>query len=136
MGHSFLAYVEQVLVPTLRKGDTVFMDNLRSDKIDGVKEAIEAVGASVRYLPSYSPDLNPIEQAFAKLKAALRQRAARTVHALLQLIGKLIKTFAPEECANYFHHAGYGLWPISSGKCSSLENRIAASERKVHLHVL
>ena len=108
-GPSFLAYVSQVLVPTLRKGDTVFMDNLRTHQIDGVKEAIEAVGASVRYLPPYSPDLNPIEQAFAKLKAALRQGAARTVKALLKLIGKLIKAFAPEECANYFRHAGYGL---------------------------
>ena len=106
-GPSFLAYVEQVLVPTLRKGDTVFMDNLRTHKIDGVKEAVEAVGAKVRYLPPYSPDLNPIEQAFAKLKAALRQGAARTVKALLKLIGKLIKTFAPEQCANYFRHAGY-----------------------------
>jgi len=106
-GPSFLAYVEQVLVPTLRKGDTVFMDNLRTHKIDGVKEAVEAVGAEVRYLPPYSPDLNPIEQAFAKLKAALRQGAARTVKALLKLIGKLIKTFAPEQCANYFRHAGY-----------------------------
>ena len=108
-GPSFLAYVEQVLVPTLRKGDIVFMDNLRTHKIDGVKEAIEAAGAKLRYLPAYSPDLNPIEQAFAKLKAALRQGAARTVQALLRLIGKLIKTFAPDECANYFRHAGYGL---------------------------
>ena len=108
-GPSFLAYVEQVLVPTLRKGDIVFMDNLRTHKIDGVKEAIEAAGAKLRYLPAYSPDLNPIEQAFAKLKAALRQGAARTVQALLKLIGKLIKAFAPEECAHYFRHAGYGL---------------------------
>jgi transposase len=107
-GPSFLAYVEQVLVPTLRKGDTVFMDNLRTHKIDGVAELIEAAGAKVRYLPAYSPDLNPIEMAFSKLKSALRKGATRTVKALMKLIGKLVKTFAPDECANYFRHAGYG----------------------------
>lgn len=106
-GASFLAYVEQVLVPTLGKSDIVFMDNLRTHKIDGVREAIEAAGASVRYLPAYSPDLNPIEQAFAKLKAALRKGAARTLKALCKLIGKLIGSLAPDECANYFRHAGY-----------------------------
>ena len=83
-GPSFLAYVEQVLAPTLRKGDIVFMDNLRTHKIDGVREAIEAVGATVRYLPAYSPDLNPIEQAFSKLKTALRKGAARTVNGALE----------------------------------------------------
>jgi len=108
-GPSFLAYVEQVLVPTLRKGDIVFMDNLRAHKIDGIREAIEAVGAKLRYLPAYSPDLNPIEQAFSKLKAALRKGAARTVATLLKLVGKLVKSFAPEECANYFRHAGYAI---------------------------
>ena len=107
-GPTFLAYVEQVLVPTLNKGDIVFMDNLRTHKVEGVREAIEAVGATLRYLPAYSPDLNPIEQVFAKLKAALRKGAARTVTALWKLIGKLLKTFAPEECANHFRHAGYG----------------------------
>jgi transposase len=107
-GPSFLAYVEQVLVPTLQKGDTVFMDNLRTHKIDGIAQAIKAVGAKPRYLPAYSPDLNPIEQAFSKLKAALRKGPARTVTALLKLIGRLVKTFAPDECANYFRHAGYG----------------------------
>src|SRR5271166_4291165 len=106
-GPSFLAYVEQILAPTLRKGDIVFMDNLRTHKIDGVREAVEAVGAKVRYLPAYSPDLNPIEMAFSKLKTALRKGAARTVTTLMKLIGKLIKTFAPEQCANYFRHAGY-----------------------------
>ena len=106
-GQSFLAYVEQVLAPTLRKGDIVFMDNLRTHKIAGVREAIEAVGARVRYLPAYSPDLNPIEQAFSRLKAALRKGATRTVQALLKLIGKLVKSFAPQMCANYFRHAGY-----------------------------
>ena len=107
-GATFVAYVEQVLAPTLAKGDIVFMDNLRTHKVQGVREAIAAVGATVRYLPAYSPDLNPIEQAFAKLKAALRKGAARTVTALIKLIGKLIKAFAPDECANYFRHAGYG----------------------------
>src|SRR6516164_752948 len=101
-GPSFLAYVEQVLAPTLRKGDIVFMDNLRTHKIAGAREAIEAAGARVRYLPAYSPDLNPIEQAFSRLKAALRKGATRTVDALHKLIGKLIKSFAPQMCANYF----------------------------------
>jgi transposase len=99
-GPSFLAYIKQVLAPTLRKGEIVFMDNLRTHKIDGVREAIEVTGAKLRYLPAYSPDLNPIEQAFSKLKTALRKGAARTVSALLRLIGKLVKSFAPEECAN------------------------------------
>ncbi|HEY5732840.1 MAG TPA: IS630 family transposase [Methyloceanibacter sp.] len=106
-GPSFMAYVEQVLVPTLRKGDIVFMDNLRTHKIAGAREAIEAVGARVRYLPAYSPDLNPIEQAFSRLKTALRKGAKRTVDALHKLIGKLVKSFAPQTCANYFRHAGY-----------------------------
>lgn len=107
-GPSFLAYVEQILVPTLRKGDTVFMDNLRTHKIHGVAAAIEVAGAKVRYLPAYSPDLNPIEMAFSKMKTALRKGAARSVKALTKLIGKLVKAFAPQECANYFRHAGYG----------------------------
>jgi transposase len=108
-GPSFLAYVEQVLAPTLHKGDVVFMDNLRTHKIVGVRDAIEAMGAELKYLPAYSPDLNPIEQAFSKLKAALRKGAARKINALLKLIGKLVKSFAPEECANYFRHAGYAV---------------------------
>ena len=103
-GPSFLAYVEQVLAPTLRKNDIVLMDNLRTHKIDGVAAAIEAAGAKVRYLPAYSPDLNPIEMAFSKLKTALRKGAARTVTALM----KLIKPIAPVQCKNYFRHAGYG----------------------------
>ena len=106
-GPAFLAYVERVLAPTLDKGDIVFMDNLRTHKVDGVAEALRAVGAKVRYLPAYSPDLNPIEMLFAKLKAALRKGAARTVKALWRLIGKLVKTIAPDECRNYFRHAGY-----------------------------
>jgi transposase len=88
-GAYFLAYVEQVLVPTLRKGDIVFADNLPAHKVSGVRDAIEAVGARLRLLPAYSPDLNPIEQVFSKLKAALRKGAARTVTRLLKLIGHL-----------------------------------------------
>jgi transposase len=106
-GPAFMAYISRVLVPTLVKGDIVFMDNLRTHKVDGVRDAIAAVGATVRYLPAYSPDLNPIEMAFSKLKAALRKGAKRTVKELWRLIGKLVKSFAPSECANYFQHAGY-----------------------------
>src|SRR5476649_284378 len=95
------------LSPTLAKGDVVFADNLRTHKIDGVRQAIDAVGATLRYLPAYSPDLNPIEMAFSKLKAALRKGAKRTVKELWRLIGKLVKSFVPDQCANYFRHAGY-----------------------------
>ena len=106
-GPAFLAYIEQVLAPTLAKGDIVFMDNVRTHKVIGVAEAIAAVGATLRYLPAYSPDFNPIEMAFSKLKATLRKGAARTVEALWKLIRKLLKTFAPDDCAGYFRHAGY-----------------------------
>lgn len=113
-GPAFIAYIEQVLVPTLRKGDTVFMDNLRTHKVAGVREAIEAAGAKLRFTPAYSPDLNPIEQAYSKLKAALRKAATRTVAALTAAIGKLVGTFAPAECANYIREAGYGVKPARS----------------------
>jgi transposase len=106
-GDIFLAYVDQVLAPTLRPGDIVIMDNLSSHKIEGVRAAIEAKGAELRYLPPYSPDLNPIEQLFAKLKALLRSAAARTVEALWAAIGRLIDAFTAEECRNYFRHCGY-----------------------------
>jgi transposase len=106
-GEAFLAYVEQVLVPTLRHGDIVIMDRLGSHKVAGVREAIESVGARLLYLPPYSPDLNPIEQAFAKLKALLRARALRTVAALWNALGDLVACFAPAECANFLRHAGY-----------------------------
>ena len=106
-GPSFLAYVEQILVPTLAPGDIVVMDNLPAHKPVGVRIAIEATGASLRYLPPYSPDFNPIEQAFAKLKAMLRKAAARTVPNRWQAIKKAIPLFAPRECANYFAHSGY-----------------------------
>jgi transposase len=106
-GEIFLAWVEQVLVPTLTPGKIVVMDNLSSHKIEGVRAAIEATGAELRYLPPYSPDLNPIEQVFAKLKALLRKIAARSVEALWTAVGQLVGQFAPDECANYIRHSGY-----------------------------
>jgi transposase len=107
-GEVFLAYVEQILVPTLSPGDIVILDNLSSHKVAGVREAIERCGATLIYLPPYSPDLNPIEQAFAKLKALLRKLAARTVARLWDALGDLIYRFTPRECANYLANAGYG----------------------------
>jgi transposase len=106
-GETFLAYVEQVLVPTLEPDDIVIMDNLGSHKVAGVREAIEAVGATLLYLPPYSPDLNPIEQLFAKLKALLRKAAARTFEALLAAIAAALGAFTSSECANYLANAGY-----------------------------
>jgi transposase len=106
-GGAFLAYVEQVLVPTLKKRDIVFMDNVRTHKVAGVREAIEAAGAQLRYLPAYSPDLNPIENAYSKIKSHLRKGAARTVDALWKLVGRSLKAIAPHDCAGYFRHAGY-----------------------------
>lgn len=106
-GDSFLAFVQQVLVPSLRRGDVVIMDNLSSHKLAQVRQAIEAVGASLLFIPPYSPDLNPIEQAFAKLKAALRTLKLRTVEALWNALGELLGRFTAEECRNYFRDAGY-----------------------------
>jgi transposase len=106
-GEAFLAYVEQVLAPTLTSGDIVVMDNLGSHKVAGVRTAIEAAGARLLYLPPYSPDLNPIEQAFAKLKALLRAKALRTVDALWNALGDIVPCFSPVECANFLRHAGY-----------------------------
>lgn len=106
-GETFLAWVEQSLVPTLRRGDIVVMDNLSSHKVKGVREAIEAVGATLRYLPPYSPDLNPIEQFFAKLKSLLRKAGARTLEALDQAIAEALTRFSPTECANFIADAGY-----------------------------
>jgi transposase len=108
-GEAFRAYVEQILAPTLGSGDIVIMDNLGSHKVAGVREAIEARGASLVYLPPYSPDLNPIEQSFAKLKALIRKAAARNREALWTAIGRCLGRFAPQECANYFAEAGYVL---------------------------
>jgi transposase len=104
---AFLAYVTQVLVPALKPGDVVILDNLPAHKGSRVREAIEAAGASLLYLPPYSPDFNPIENAFAKLKALLRKAAERTVEGLWAAIGRLIDLFTPQECANYFSAAGY-----------------------------
>ena len=106
-GNAFLAYVEQILVPTLRLGDIVVLDNLGAHKVPGVREAIEAAGAILMYLPPYSPDFNPIEQLFAKLKALLRKAAERSVDALWDRIGSLLGAFTPDECANYFRNSGY-----------------------------
>ncbi|WLA38524.1 IS630 family transposase [Bradyrhizobium elkanii] len=106
-GDAFLAYVEQLLAPSLRPGDTVIMDNLPAHKVHGVREAIQAVGASLLYLPPYSPDFNPIEMAFSKLKALLRAAAARTMPDLWQAIANALKRFSPQECQNYLVAAGY-----------------------------
>ena len=104
---SFQAYVDQVLVPCLAPGDIVVMDNLASHKVPGVREAIEAVGAELLYLPPYSPDFNPIENAFSKLKALLRKAARRSIEGLWSTIGDLLDAFTPQECANFFANAGY-----------------------------
>jgi len=106
-GEIFLAYVEQILAPTLSAGDVVIVDNLSSHKVAGVRGAIERRGATLLFLPPYSPDLNPIEQAFAKLKALLRKLAARTVASLWNGLGDLLPRFTPQECANYLANAGY-----------------------------
>jgi transposase len=104
---AFRAYVRHVLAPTLRAGDTVVMDNLPAHKVAGIRELIEAAGASLLYLPPYSPDFNPIENAFSKLKAILRKAAARSITELWDAIGAAIDQFTPGECANYFTAAGY-----------------------------
>jgi transposase len=106
-GTAFLAYIEQVLTPSLAPGDIVVMDNLSAHKVPGIREAIEAAGASLLYLPPYSPDFNPIEQLFAKLKALLRKAAERSVEDLWNRIGYLLEAFTSSECTNYFRNAGY-----------------------------
>ncbi len=106
-GAFFLAYVEQQLVRTLSRGDLVVMDNLGSHKQQGVRVAIESVGADLLYLPPYSPDFNPIELAFSKLKTLLRKHAERTIEGLWKRLGSLLDEFPPNECMNYFKHCGY-----------------------------
>jgi transposase len=106
-GESFLVYVEKVLVPTLMLGDVVIMDNLGSHKGKAVRQAIRKAGARLFLLPKYSPDLNPIEQVFAKLKHLLRKAAARTREAVCAAIGKLLGAYTPDECASYFKNSGY-----------------------------
>ena len=106
-GPAFLAWIEQMLAPTLEPGDIVVMDNLPAHKPDAVRTAIEATGATLRYLPPYSPDLNPIEQVFAKLKALLRKAQERSIDALWRRIGQLLDHFKTDECRRYFTHCGY-----------------------------
>jgi len=106
-GENFRTYVERVLVPTLREGDIVIMDNLGSHKGKVVRDLIRAAGAKLFFLPKYSPDLNPIEQVFAKLKHMLRKVAARTIEAICAAIGEILGAFTPEECANYLRNSGY-----------------------------
>lgn len=106
-GEHFRAYMTKTLVPTLRRGDTVILDNLGAHKVVGVREASEAVGGRLLYLPPYSPDLNSIELAFAKLKALLRTVAARTVSDLWEVIRRAFAVFRPAECRNYFAAAGW-----------------------------
>ncbi len=111
-GETFVAYVEQFLVPTLSPGDVVVMDNLPGHKVAGVREAIKRAGATLRYLPPYSPDLNPIELLFSKLKSLLRSAATRTVDALWAALGTISNQFSPNECRNYLRHCGY----VESGR--------------------
>jgi transposase len=106
-GEMFLAYVRQFLCPTLQPGDIIILDNLSSHKVTGIKEAIATAGATLLYLPPYSPDLNPIEKLFAKLKALLRKAAKRSVEALGNKIGEVLDTISSTECANYFASSGY-----------------------------
>ena len=111
-GELFVAYVEQVLAPELRPGDVVVMDNLSCHHVAGVEAAIRAVGCRVEYLPPYSPDLNPIENAFSKLKRLLRTAAERTRDGLWRTIGWAMDQFTPPECKNYFRHCGYAATPM------------------------
>lgn len=106
-GEAYLSYIKKILCPTLRPGDIVIADNLPCHKVSGVQAAIESVGAEYRYLPPYSPDLNPIEKMFSKLKSLLRKAAKRTVEELWEEIKNILKTFTAEECANYFSATGY-----------------------------
>lgn len=106
-GLAFKTYVTEVLAPTLQPGDIVVMDNLQTHKVEGIRTAIESVGATVLYLPPYSPDFNPIEQAFSKLKALLRKAAERTIDSLWNAVGSFLKLYLADECRNYFRNSGY-----------------------------
>lgn len=106
-GTLFLTYLEKVLAPELQPGDLVICDNLSSHKVSGVKQAVESRGARLLYLPAYSPDLNPIEMAFAKLKAALRRAAQNTFSGLINALAEALDTFSPTHCSNFFRHASY-----------------------------
>lgn len=107
-GQTFRTWVEEILVPVLHPGDIVVLDNLGSHKVAGIEEAMTAAGAQLRFLPPYSPDFNPIEQVFSKMKTFLRKAAKRTVEELWSAIGELMDDFAPDECERYIRHAGYG----------------------------
>lgn len=107
-GETFKTYLQTQLMPALKPGDVVICDNLSSHKVAGIREIIEAQGAKIFYLPPYSPDLNPIEQVFAKLKALLRKAAERSFEKLWKTIGKLLNLFNSQECSNYFKNSGYG----------------------------
>jgi transposase len=106
-GQSFLAYIREILIPALRPGDIVVLDNLGSHKGSAVQEAVRAVGARLVFLPPYSPDLNPIEQVFSKIKTLLRRQDPRTVEATWRSVGTILQRFPPEECSRYLAHAGY-----------------------------
>ena len=108
-GDAFVAYVEQCLVPTLKRGDIVVMDNVATHRVVGVREAIEAAGATLRYLPPYSPDLNPIELSFSAFKAFLRKCAERTEDALRRRAGQFVRQLSAEACENFFAHDGYAI---------------------------
>jgi transposase len=123
-GESFLAWVEQMLAPTLRPYDIVVMDNLAAHKVAGVRQAIEAYGAELRYLPPYSPDFNPIENAFAKLKAHVRKSAARTIDALEQAAANALPQFKPDQCANFSRRIRLRLRGIGSREDASAEEAL------------
>ena len=108
-GQMFLAYVKQCLIPTLRRGDIVVIDNVGFHKVPGIREAIESRGASLRYLPKYSPDLNPIEMSFSKFKALMRKASARTTSGIKRAVRAFLPSLTAQECANYFKHAGYAV---------------------------
>jgi transposase len=123
-GESFTIYVEKVLLPTLKTGDIVIMDNLGSHKGKVVRALIRSVGAKLFFLSKYSPDLNPIEQVFAKLKHLLRKASARSVEAVWAAIGQLLPAFVPKECANYFENAGYASTSLAVFRLTTSSNRV------------
>ena len=126
-GAIFLAYIEQCLVPTLEPGDVVIMDNVATHRVEGVRQMIDAAGATLRYLPPYSPDLNPIEKSYSVFKAFLRKCAERTEQALRRRAGQFVRRLPAEACANFFTHAGYAVSGIrSSGRCRLFDGDLSA----------
>lgn len=124
---TFVAYIQQCLAPMLHRRDTVIMDNLAAHKVAGVREAIEAVGERLQYLPQYSPDFNPIEQGFSKVKAYLRKAAERTIEGPCRRIGLIVRSFSAQECANFVEL--FGVWVNVSGICSSTRGGRAGFRR-------